>query len=155
MNPFVAQITVATVVEQNGRFLLVREESDGQTVLNQPAGHVESGESLIQAAFRESLEETAWQVEISAFLGTYIYQPRRGAGIYYRFCFVATPLKHDPGQRLDQGILGTEWLTPDELAARRAEHRSPLVQRCVEDYLSGRRLPLDTIYQHPWPLQQR
>ena len=155
MNPFVAHITVATLVEQDGRLLLVREQAKGATVLNQPAGHVERGESLIQAAFRETLEETAWQVDIEAFLGTYIYQPARDSGIYYRFCFIAVPRRQDPRQRLDDGILGTEWLTPAELSARRAEHRSPLVQRCVDDYLSGRRLPLDSLYQHPWPLQQR
>ncbi|MFN3713236.1 MAG: NUDIX hydrolase [Alcanivoracaceae bacterium] len=155
MNSFEPHITVATVVEQEGRFLLVREQADGKLVLNQPAGHVEAGESVTQAAFRETLEETAWQVEITALLGIYIYQPRRGAGVYYRLCFAASPLHHDPRQKLDTGITGAEWLTVEELRACQSEHRSPLVMRCVEDYLSGRRLPLDAIYQHPWPLQQR
>lgn len=155
MNSFEPHITVATVVERDGRFLMVREESEGRTVINQPAGHVEAGESLVQAAFRETLEETAWQVEITALLGLYVYQPRRGAGVYYRICFSAEPRQHDPRQTLDTGILEAVWLTPEELRACQTEHRGPLVQRCIDDYLSGRRLPLDTIYQHPWPLQQR
>ena len=154
MNSFEPHITVATVVERDGRFLLVREHANGKLVLNQPAGHVEAGESLQQAAFRETLEETAWQVDITALLGIYIYQPKRGAGVYYRMCFVAEPSKHDPGQKLDTGIVGAEWLSVDELRACQAEHRSPLVMQCVDDYLSGRRLPLDSIYQHPWPLQK-
>jgi len=154
MNSFEPHITVATLVEQEGRLLLVREIQDGQTVLNQPAGHVEFGEDLLQAAYRETLEETAWQVEITGLLGWYIFQPQPGAGVYYRTCFVAKPLSHDPRQQLDEGIIEALWLTPEQLAARAQEHRSPLVARCVADYLSGRRLPLDSIYQHPWPLQQ-
>jgi len=154
MNSFEPRITVATVVEQDGRFLMVREQADGKLVLNQPAGHVEAGESVAQAAFRETLEETAWQVEVTAWLGLYVYQPKRGGAVYYRSCFVATPIKQDTGQKLDTGIIGAEWLTADELRACSKEHRSPLVMRCVDDYLSGRRLPLDAIYQHPWPLQK-
>ena len=154
MNSFEPHITVACVVEQDGRFLFVREMSKGQEVLNQPAGHVEFGENLMQAAYRETLEETAWQVEITDLLGWYIFQPFRGAGVYYRTCFVARPVSHDPGQKLDTGILGSECLTPDELRSRRPQHRSALVEKCLDDYLSGRRLPLDTIYQHPWPLQR-
>ena len=156
MNSFEPHITVATIVEQDGRFLFVREDDgNGQLVLNQPAGHVEAGESLIQAAFRETLEETAWQVEATDLLGTYIYQPHLRGGVYYRFCFVARALQHDPGQRLDEGIVEALWLTPAEVTARKDEHRSPLVARCLDDYLSGQRLPLASIYQHPWPLQQR
>ena len=155
MNSFQPRITVATLVEQDGKLLLVREQAHGRLVLNQPAGHVEAGETLVQAAFRETLEETAWQVEITALLGTYIYQPRPGAGVYYRFCFVARALRHDAGQKLDPDITEALWLSPDELLACPEQHRSPLVAQCVTDYLSGRRLPLDSIYQHPWPLQHR
>jgi len=154
MNSFTARITVATVVEQDGKFLLVREHANDQLVLNQPAGHVEAGESLVQAAFRETLEETAWHVEITDFLGVYIFQPARDTGIYYRFCFVARPLKHDSRQKLDREIVEAVWLSADDILARRAEHRSPLVAQCLQDYLGGRRLPLDSIYQHPWPLQK-
>lgn len=156
MNSFEPHITVATIVEQDGRFLFVREDDgSGRLVINQPAGHVEAGETLIQAAFRETLEETAWQVEATALLGTYIFQPRIRGGIYYRFCFIARPLQHDAAQRLDRGIVEALWLTPEELAERRNEHRSPLVARCLDDYLTGQRLPLSSVYQHPWPLQQR
>ncbi len=155
MNSFEPRITVATLVEKDGRFLLVREIADGKPVLNQPAGHVEAGETLIQAAFRETLEETAWQVEVTDLLGVYIYQPRRGAGVYYRFCFVATALQHDAGQKLDRDILEAVWLSPEQLAEQKSAHRSPLVARCVDDYQRGQRLPLSSIYQHPWPLQQR
>lgn len=154
MNSFEPHITVACVVEQDGRFLFVREMSKGQEVINQPAGHAEFGETLVQAAYRETLEETAWQVEITDLLGWYIFQPHKGGGVYYRTCFVARPLSHDPRQKLDTGILEAVWLTPEELRAQRDQHRSALVERCLDDYLAGRRLPLDTIYQHPWPLQR-
>lgn len=155
MNSFEPHITVATLVEQEGRLLFVRETRDGRTVLNQPAGHVEYGEDLSQAACRETLEETAWRVEITGLLGWYIFQPSPGAGVYYRTCLIARPMAHDPYQALDDGIHEALWLSPQQITARAAEHRSPLVARCVSDYLSGRRLPLDAIYQHPWPLQQR
>lgn len=155
MNSFQPRITVATLVEDNNRFLLVREMADGKAVLNQPAGHVEAGESLVQAAFRETLEETAWQVEITGLLGIYIFQPQRGADVYYRFCFVARALKHDPSQNLDRGILEAVWLDTEQIKASQQEHRSPLVAQCLHDYLRGQRLPLDSIYQHPWPLQKR
>ncbi len=145
---------MAWVVEQDGRFLLCGEMRKGEEVLNKPAGHVEFGENLMQAAYRETLEESAWQVEITDLLGWYIFQPHKGAGVYYRTCFVARPISHDPRQKLDTGILEAEWLTPDEFRARRHQHRSALVEKCLEDYLSGRRLPLDSIYQHPWPLQR-
>ncbi|MCK0536287.1 NUDIX hydrolase [Alcanivorax quisquiliarum] len=154
MNSFQPHITVATIVERDGRFLVVRELADGMQVLNQPAGHAEEGERLVQAAFRETLEETAWQVDVTGLLGMYVYQPGHGAGVYHRYCFIAEAIKHDPGQKLDTGIEEALWLTPDELRERLEEHRSPLVMRCVDDYLSGRRLPLDVIYEHPWPLQR-
>lgn len=155
MNSFEPRITVATIVEQDGKFLLVRELANGKPVLNQPAGHVEAGESLLQAAFRETLEETAWQVEVNGFIGTYIYQPNRDTAVYYRFCFIASALSHDARQKLDRDILEAVWLTRDELQSAESDLRSPLVLRCIDDYLSGRRLPLDSIYQHPWPLQKR
>jgi ADP-ribose pyrophosphatase YjhB (NUDIX family) len=155
MNSFQPHITVATMVEQDGRLLCVRERKHGEVVINQPAGHVEAGESLSQAAFRETLEETAWSVRVTGLLGIYIFQPAPDAGVYHRYCFIAEALKHDPVQRLDDGILEAVWLTPHELIERGGEHRSPLVQRCVDDYLAGRSLPLDVIYEHPWPLQYR
>lgn len=154
MNSFSPRITVATVVEKDGRFLLVHERSGGTLVLNQPAGHVEAGEQLAQAAWRETLEETAWQVEITALLGIYIFQPNAGGPVFHRYCFIASPLREDPNQQLDDGIIEALWLSPGEIRARAGEHRSPLVGRCIQDYLQGQRLPLESIYQHPWPLQQ-
>lgn len=154
MNSFQPHITVATLVEQEGRLLLVRERVGGRAVLNQPAGHVEAGERLVQAAFRETLEETAWRVDINAFLGIYIFQPRPGAGVFHRYCFLGEARQQDPGQQLDDGIIEALWLTPEEIEARAHEHRSPLVWRCIQDWRDGRRLPLDLIYEHPWPLQQ-
>ncbi len=154
MNSFTPHITVATLVEQDGRFLCVRERANDRDVINQPAGHVESGEQLVQAAFRETLEETAWTVKVTGFLGCYIFQPNPRGGVYHRYCFIAEPLRHDAGQRLDRGIIEAVWLDAEALRARRSEHRSPLVMRCVDDYLSGRRLPLDIIYEHSWALQE-
>ena len=153
MNSFEPHITVATVVEQEGTFLLVNEQIGGEQVLNQPAGHVEAGETLVQAACRETLEETAWRVEVTDLLGVYVYQPRLKAGVYYRFCFIARPLSHDPHQRLDHGIIEALWLDRATIASQGSRLRSPLVARCIDDYLAGQRLPLDSIYQHPWPLQ--
>lgn len=153
MNSFQPHITVATVVERDGRLLFVRERIDDRVVINQPAGHVEAGERLEQAAFRETLEETGWTVEITALLGLYVFQPRAGSGIFYRCCFIGEALGQDPAQRLDDGILEAVWLPPNDIREPSAPLRSPLVRRCMEDYLGGRRLPLDAIYEHPWPLQ--
>ncbi len=154
MNSFQPHITVATMVEQQGRLLLVREIANGREVINQPAGHVEAGERLVQAAFRETLEETAWRVTVRAFLGVYIFQPRPEAGVFHRYCFIAEPDTRDPAQRLDDGIVEALWLTPAEIEARMDDHRSPLVWQCVRDWQRGRSLPLELIYEHPWPLQQ-
>ena len=103
---------------------------------------------------KERVIKAAELLEITDLLGWYIFQPHKGAGVYYRTCFVARPISHDPKQKLDTGILEAEWLSPDEFRARRHQHRSALVEKCLDDYLSGRRLPLDSIYQHPWPLQR-
>ena len=142
-------VTVAVVVEREGRFLLVEEMTPGndQPVLNQPAGHVERGETLVQAACREALEETGWHVEPTAFLGLYTYTPPTDPDCtYYRACFIAQTLKHE-GRSLDTGIIRAVWLTPDELESS-GRARSPLVIRCVRDYLEGRSLPLSAIYEH-------
>ena len=155
MNSFESRITVAVMAERDGRLLYVREQTPDGIVINQPAGHVEQGEQLVQAAFRETLEETAWQVDITGFLGIYIFQPAPGSAVYHRYCFIAEPRRQDTGQSLDDGILEALWLTPEELEQRPGEHRSPLVARCTRDYQAGKRLPLDAIYEHPWPLQQR
>lgn len=138
-------VTVAAVVERDGRFLLVEERIGAGTVLNQPAGHWEAGESLVEAMVRETLEESAWQVQPLALLGLYEHEP---AGLGYGFLRVAyraRPVREIPGRPLDRGILRAAWLTPDELRAQSARHRSPMVQRCVDDALAGRHLPLDAV----------
>ena len=145
-------VTVATVVVQHGRLLVVEETAGGQLVLNQPAGHLEPDESLIDAALRETREETGWEVRLTAFVGAYQWQASTQAGgtagrHYLRFAFAAEPLAHDPGRRLDDGIVRAMWMTPSELQAQHARHRSPLVWRTVADFLAGRRHPLD-LMQH-------
>ncbi|KAF1056720.1 MAG: Phosphatase NudJ [Pseudomonas delhiensis] len=138
-------VTVATIVEDQGRFLFVEEIASGAQVLNQPAGHLEADESLIEAALRETLEETGWDVEITALTGIYLYTAPSNGVTYQRVCFAARPLKHDPQRPLDDGIIGPKWLTREELQACQGQWRSHLVARCVDDYLSGERYPLGLI----------
>jgi ADP-ribose pyrophosphatase YjhB (NUDIX family) len=144
-------VTVATIVEDQGRFLLVEEESKdlSHLVINQPAGHVEANETLIQAAVRETLEETAWHVEITHLQGIYTYTPPNDLSTtYYRFCFVAKALQHDAERPLDQGIHRAVWLNLEELN-NTGRARSPLVIRCIEDALLQKQYPLDLIYEQP------
>jgi len=138
-------VTVASIVERDGKFLLVEERADEQLVLNQPAGHWEANETLAAGAAREALEETGHRVEIQHLVGVYRWPHRTKPITYLRFAFAARALDHDPARPLDEGIVRALWLTPDELRAEPARHRSPLVLRCVEDYLAGRRYPLDLI----------
>ncbi|WP_322977865.1 NUDIX hydrolase [Pseudomonas sp. C11] len=130
-------ITVATVIEDQGRFLFVEEFKAGRLVLNQPAGHLEANESLREAALRETLEETGWDVELTALLGLYLYTAPSNGVTYQRVCFIARPVHHDPQRELDSDISGITWLTRDELAAQPERWRSELVLRCVDDYLAG------------------
>lgn len=146
-----AHVTVATVIQQDDRFLLVEEKTEGvmHPVYNQPAGHVEAGETLIEAALRETLEETAWQVEITDFLGIYTYTPPMFPDqTYFRFCFLAKPIQ-DTKQALDTDILQATWLTLEELQYS-ARARSPLVVKAIQDALSGQKYPLSIIYEHPF-----
>lgn len=143
-------VTVACVVVRDGRLLMVEEQVRGRVVLNQPAGHLEPDESLVEAARREALEETGWQVEPTAFVGAYQWKApddgRGDAGRHYlRMAFAADPVRHEAGRTLDEGILQVLWLTPGELHAQSARHRSPLVWRVVEDFLAGRRHSLDAV----------
>ncbi|KFN44499.1 NUDIX hydrolase [Arenimonas oryziterrae] len=135
-------VTVATIVVRDGRLLMVEEEVGGRTVLNQPAGHLEPDESLTDAALRETLEETGWQVRLQSFVGAYQWKAPETGRHYLRLAFSAEPVEHDPHRKLDEGILQALWMTPAELSADTARHRSPLVWRVVEDFLAGRRLPL-------------
>lgn len=140
-------VTVACVVEQAGRFLLVEEHTLGRDALvfNQPAGHVEAGETLIDAAIRETHEETGWHVTPTALLGLYTYTPPQDPDCtYYRVCFLATPEVHDELAILDQGIEQAVWLTLEELIAS-GRARSPLVARCIEDAQRGQQFPLSLI----------
>jgi len=139
-----AHITVAVVVEREGRFLLVEEGVNGQTVLNQPAGHWDAGETLFAGARREALEETGWEVELTALLGVYEHEPADLGYGFLRFAFLAQALR-DTGRELDAGIERAVWMTRAELAACRERHRSPMVLRCVDDALAGRRYPLELI----------
>ncbi len=146
-------VTVAAIIErQDGRFLLIEEETSDGIRINQPAGHLDPFESLEQAVVREALEETAHDFTPIGLVGVYMtrYQSTRtGEDVtYLRFAFCGEPgAAHD--QPLDEGILRTLWLTYEEIVACREHHRSPLVLRCVDDYLKGRRMPLSMLYTHP------
>ena len=145
-------VTVAAVIERDGRFLLVEEETAEGIRLNQPAGHLDPGESLLAAAARETLEETAFAFKPLQLIGVYLWRSVPSAGdatTYLRFAFCGELGARDPEQALDHGILRALWLTHEEIAARAAQHRSPLVQRCVDDYLSGMRYPVDLLSTHP------
>jgi len=137
--------TVATVVERNGRFLMVEELIKGQLVLNQPAGHLEANESLAAAAMRETLEETAWEVELTGFLGLYQQTNTVDNICYIRSCFIATALREVPGRELDTEIVRALWLNRAELEARKEQMRSPVVLRVIDDYLQGKAYPLDVV----------
>jgi ADP-ribose pyrophosphatase YjhB (NUDIX family) len=135
-------VTVAAIVERQGRFLMV-EETDGvnpERVLNQPAGHVEPGESLAAAVAREMAEETGLAFQPEAFVGIYQLKARNGSD-YLRICFAGRVPEGAMAQPTDPEILACHWLMPEEIAA--ASLRSSVVLRCLQDYLSGRRLPLD------------
>ena len=142
---FTPHVTVATIVEDNGRFLMVEELAEGRAVFNQPAGHLEADESLIQAALRETLEETAWEVELTGVVGIYLYTAPSNGVTYQRVCFTAKALKHHPDYPLDEGIVRARWLTRDELMAVRDDWRSELIIRCIDDYLAGQRHSLELI----------
>ena len=143
--PWTPHVVVAAMVERDGKFLLVEEHTAEGLRLNQPAGHWERDETLLAAVRREALEETAHHVEPLALLGCYsTYYPRRDI-TYLRFAYVCEATGFDADRALDTGIVRAVWLTPDELASHPTPHRSPLVMRCVEDYLTGRRFPLDFV----------
>lgn len=146
-------MTVAAIIEREGRFLLVEEETSQGLKLNNPAGHLDPGESLADACAREALEETAHAFTPTELLGMYLSRLRRpGTGediTYLRFAFRGTLGAHDPQRPLDAGIVRTLWLTPQEIRASAPRHRSPLLVRCMEDYLAGQRYPLASLYTDP------
>lgn len=138
-------VTVAAVIERDGHYLLVEEETDDGIRLNQPAGHLDEGESLVAACARETLEESAWTFTPTALVGVYQWVRPQGDITYLRFAFAGVLGEFNDKRLLDTGILRTLWLTPDEILGSRDRHRSPLIWRCVEDHLAGRRFPLDVI----------
>ncbi len=164
-------VTVAAILERDGKFLLVEEESTSGLVLNQPAGHLESGENLPDAAVRETLEESAYRFEpvsippnrrldadclplVQHLIGIYRWHSDVSHTTYLRFAFTGDILAHYPDQLLDTGIapqgdnVRAMWMTLDEIRESQARHRSPLVLRCVEDYLAGKRFPLDLLVHY-------
>jgi ADP-ribose pyrophosphatase YjhB (NUDIX family) len=140
-------VTVATVVVRDGCLLCVEEQANGALVINQPAGHLEPNESLIDAALRETREETGWNVRITHLVGTYQWQAPETGKHYLRFAFAAEPLDEIPGAVLDDGIVRALWLSPQALQAEVARHRSPLVWQVVADWLGGSRHPLSLVQQ--------
>jgi 8-oxo-dGTP pyrophosphatase MutT (NUDIX family) len=141
-------VTVATVVMRDGRLLFVEESIAGSVVINQPAGHLEPGESLEQAAVRETLEETGWTVRCTHFIGSYLWTAANGR-CFLRFAYAAEPLSHDPERVLDAGIVRALWMTPAELAAAEPRLRSPLVLQVAHDWLAGQRHPLSAVRYVP------
>jgi len=145
--------TVAAIIERDGRFLLIEEHTPEGLRLNNPAGHLDPGESPAQGCAREALEETAHQFEPTELVGVYLSRFQRattGEDItYLRFAFCGRLGAHDPARALDSGIVRTVWMTPEEVRASAHRHRSPLVLQCLADYLAGRRYPLSVIHTDP------
>ncbi|MDM0091272.1 MULTISPECIES: NUDIX hydrolase [unclassified Variovorax] len=162
-------VTVAAVIERDGRFLLVEEHTAHGLKLNTPAGHLDPGESPAEGCAREALEETAHHFTPTALVGIYMARFQRAPSTateqrdseedvtYLRFAFAGTLGAFEPGRALDEGIVRTLWMTPDELRASADRHRSPLLLECIEDYLAGQRHPLSLIHTdasvHATPLR--
>ncbi|MGV8711860.1 MAG: NUDIX hydrolase [Nitrosomonas sp.] len=143
-------VTVAAVIEQNGKYLLVEEEPEAGVglFLNQPAGHLDPGESIIQGAIRETLEETAYTFVPEHLLGIYQWHSRRVDTTYLRFAFCGRVTYHDPARVLDQGILRADWFSLEEIEQAAQRHRSPLVMECIRDHIDGKRYPLTILSHH-------
>lgn len=150
---FKPSFTVAAVIERDGRYLLVEELTSEGLLLNNPAGHLEQGESPVEGVCREVLEETARPFTPTAWLGVYMsrfLRPARGQDVtYVRIAFVGEVGEQIPGQALDEPVQRTLWMTLDEIRACRERHRSPLVLQCIEDHAAGRRLPMEALHTHP------
>ena len=143
------RVTVAAVAERDGRFLLVEEETRRGRLYNQPAGHLESGESLLDAVAREALEETAHDFAPTALLGIYLYTSPAESRTYLRVAFAGNATDRVPQRALDRGIVRAVWMTPAEAKECAGRHRSPLVMRCIDDHLSGQRYPLALLHHYP------
>lgn len=138
-------VTVATIVANGDRFLMVEEEVLGRLVYNQPAGHLDEGESLATAAARETLEETGWTVKLDFLVGAHQWRSHEHGEEVLRFTFAASAVSHDAARELDVGITRALWLTRPEIAALGDRLRSPMVLRSIDAWLAGQRLPLDTL----------
>ena len=136
------RVTVAALIENEGRFLLVQELISGRSVYNQPAGHLEDGETLIEAVIRETREETAWEFEPESLVGIYQWRHPEKTKTFLRATFSGKGIHHDPDRQLDACIERMLWLTPEEIRNRHDRLRSPMVVRSIEDYLAGFRYPL-------------
>lgn len=150
--PWKPSVTVAAVVEHEGRFLMVEEETNDGLKLNNPAGHLDPGESPEQGCARETLEESAYEFEPTHLLGVYFARAiKKSTGedqTYLRIAYTGRLGKHHPEQKLDTGIVRALWMTPDEIRASAPRHRSPIVLKCLEDYLAGARYPLEVVFTH-------
>jgi 8-oxo-dGTP pyrophosphatase MutT (NUDIX family) len=146
-------VTVAAIIERDGRFLIIEEETSGGLRLNNPAGHLDPGESLADACAREALEEAAWHFRPTALVGVYMARFVKKADgediTYLRFAFCGELGEHEPHRGLDVGIVRVLWMTHEELRASVDRHRSPMVLRCIEDYLAGVRIPLEQVHTDP------
>ncbi|HEU4780352.1 MAG TPA: NUDIX hydrolase [Steroidobacteraceae bacterium] len=143
--PWNPEVTVAAIAEQDGRFLMVEERSRGRLVLNQPAGHLEDRETLLEAVIREAREETAWRFRPEALVGVYLWRNPVDERSFLRFAFCGTVDDHQPKQPLDIGIVRAVWMTHEQLLSQSARLRSPLVLRCLDDFLRGSRQPLESV----------
>lgn len=136
--------TVAAIVEQNGKFLMVEESVEGEIVYNQPAGHLDPNETLLEAVVRETREETAWLFKPEALIGIYLWEQPHTERTFLRFAFCGQCSDHKAEQPLDEGILRAVWLSRDELQQSK-KLRSPMVMKNIDDYLAGQRYPLDIL----------
>ena len=141
-------VTVAAVVMRDGKFLLVEEETEAGLAFNQPAGHLEEGESLLNAVVRETLEETAYHFKPTHLVGIYTWQHPTKKLTYLRFAFGGELRGYEADRSLDEGIVAARWLTLDEVKATQARHRSPLILRCIEDQIAGKSAPLDLLVHY-------
>jgi 8-oxo-dGTP pyrophosphatase MutT (NUDIX family) len=137
--------TVAAIVEDNGKFLLVEETTDRGNRFNQPAGHLEDNESLVEAVIRETLEETAYTFKPESLLGVYHWKHEHNDTTYLRFAYIGSVSCHQPDLALDEGIIRTVWMTIDEIRSNAMLMRSPQVITCIEDYLTGQKFPLTVV----------
>ena len=140
-------LTVACIIEHQNKFLFVEEYAQGKVVLNQPAGHLEPDESLAQATVRETLEESGYQIEIQGLVGYYSHKSPLNNETYYRMCFYGVLLHEEAKTELDPDIIRALWLSAEEFNAREHTLRTPMVKICLDDYLAGKRFPVNFIHE--------